>query len=143
MLFGKMSSAAYMNLLYWDNLHMGFGHVAVQVFEYDDQEQPSFYISFATGNSYQWDLANHGKNPLTARLPPLEWHAFNRFKDWYSKSIYSAPNLPEYVDTYRLFTNNCAHVAAKMINEFGYQIPFRFNIFPYSVYLYAKTFQMS
>ncbi|MBF0297893.1 MAG: hypothetical protein HQK51_04195 [Oligoflexia bacterium] len=120
--FSTKTFAGYCNLLYWGKINMGFGHVALEVFEHDNQTTPSYYISYAMGNDYQSDLRRINAQPEKIKLPNLDASYFDKFETWFSSVEYSMTGSPSYGSTYNLTRNNCAHAVRSALVGFGYKV---------------------
>ena len=120
----EITDAASAELLYWNNKNLGFGHVAVRIFE-PGCTQPSYYISFAMGNDYERDRSKHGKEPVRVALPPKTALDFARFESWYLGSIYAAVASPDYPKSYDLLRHNCAHAILSVLRHLGYELSIR------------------
>jgi len=109
-------------LLYWDNKNLGFGHVAIAirsaVAAIDDK-----YISYAMGNDYAVDREKHGKDPERLPLPVPTAAAWSEFLLWYDQSPYAHPFDDDYGRDYDLLRHNCAHAALNVLRHLGYDLP--------------------
>ena len=119
------SHRSYMELLYWDNRNLGFGHVALEAYGPDAKaaDQPDAYLSWAMGNDLETDLDKHGKLPQRYTLPLMGAENYYAFKSWFDKSAYGKTQKMDYGDNYCLLTDNCAHAVLAGMRAFGYQIP--------------------
>ncbi|MBM4253778.1 MAG: hypothetical protein FJ146_17565 [Deltaproteobacteria bacterium] len=109
-------------LLYWDNKNLGFGHVAIAITN-EVAASDDIYISYAMGNDYAVDRAKHGKDPERLPLPRPSAAAWSEFLLWYDQSPYAHPFADDYGSDYDLLRHNCAHAALNVLRQLGYDLP--------------------
>ena len=114
-------SGPVVELLYWDNKNLGFGHVALSIRNTGDQGD-SVYLSFAMGNDYAVDRAKHGKDPVRLVLPVRSDEQLGKFLAWYEESPYSDIYSSSYGADYDLLKHNCAHAILYALRELGYDL---------------------
>jgi len=109
-------------LLFWDNKNLGFGHVAVAI-KAGGSSGDDIYVSYAMGNDFTVDMEKHGKDPQRLSLPPPKGETFSQFLAWYDESPYANPFDDNYGRDYGLLHHNCAHAALNVLRHLGYKIP--------------------
>ena len=141
-----IEAEAGVELLYWDNKNLGFGHVAVAI-HYPDQSKSDLYISYAMGNDYEIDREKHGKDPIRVKLPGRKSEPLSHFEKWYRSSPYSDPMSPSYGADYSMLKHNCAHGALDVLRALGYNLAIRgampIALRPVQVYRAAKNLNES
>ena len=121
-LVDEYPTAAHIELLYWDNKNLGFGHVATVVHGGGASAEPLFYISYAMGNHYATDRDKHGKDPVRLQFPGRTPEQLAAFERWYTSSGYGDTESPSYGQDYNILTHNCAHAILEVLSAFGYDL---------------------
>ncbi|MBF0206737.1 MAG: hypothetical protein HQK53_07585 [Oligoflexia bacterium] len=122
----ELANRPFMRVLFWPNLNMGFGHVALEVFRgkktYD--AEPELHVSYAMGNSLYQDLYKHQQLPEVIELPPLSDQNYNNFIKWFNNSPYSGQNRSiSYGSDYDPIHHNCANAVFNCLENSGYSLP--------------------
>lgn len=140
------SAASSVDVLYWDNMNLGFGHVAIEIRNAATDDDLT-YISYAMGNDYEVDREKHGKDPVRVQLSVPSEEQFQKFLTWYGESPYSNPMSASYGSDYDLLRHNCAHAALNVLRALGYTLPIKaerpFALRPVQVYRAAKAIEPS
>lgn len=136
------TNESYVNVLYFPNKSLGFGHVALEIFlAENDSATPNFYLSWARQNDREMDYYHHTK-PKIARLPLPKTTDLDQFVTWYIQSEYCGEKEPDYGSAYQLLENNCAHAVLKALRHLGYDIKTkdrRFALRPKKIYRIAQN----
>lgn len=117
---GTPGHTAFCRVLYWNNLNMGFGHVAIEVFADKRSPTPTIYLSYAMGDNLRTDLAKHQKLPEVIELPTMPNQNLQNFRAWFDNCPYNHRNSG-YGSHYNLTKNNCAHAVIYAMEQFGYK----------------------
>ncbi len=116
------TESASVELFYWDNKNLGFGHVAVKIAA-APMIGDDIYVSYAMGNDFAVDLQKHGKAPERLTLPPPSPETLEHFMSWYFNSTYADPYSDTYGQDYNILRHNCAHAALNVLRQLGYALP--------------------
>ena len=130
------------NLLFWNNKNLGFGHVSMEVRSGDPKDSiPAYYLSYAMGNSLDIDMKKHRSFPKKVKLPLIKENLV-AFGEWFRQSPYFDPNADGYGNDYSLFSHNCAHAVLSALDILGYDLgansPRPFGLRPHWVFHRAK-----
>lgn len=132
-------------VLYWNNKNLGFGHIAVAVHGLSAMDE-IVYVSYAMGNDYDVDRSKHGKDPVRLLMPPPPVDKSAEFLAWFAASPYSDPYSSDYGADYSLLRHNCAHAALNILRALGYDLAIRgdrpWALRPGQVYRAAKAWSV-
>ncbi|MBF0316268.1 MAG: hypothetical protein HQK50_17845 [Oligoflexia bacterium] len=118
---GNEGAESFVRVLYWPNMNMGFGHVALEIFQGKLNPTPTRYLSYAMGNNLKVDLQKHGILPEIITLPFISDQTMQNFISWFDHSSYSTAR-GNYGSDYALITHNCAHAIFYSLRELSYDI---------------------
>lgn len=113
---------ATVEVFYWDNKNLGFGHVATAIHGLGTEHR-DYYVSYAMGNNYEVDREKHGKDPERLRLPERSAEQMATFEQWYAASPYSNVYSADYGADYKFLTHNCAHAILDVLRALSYELP--------------------